>query len=67
MRDCAFDEGKFCSALREKECIGCPFKKTRKELVEGRQRAMHRINSLPNPKKQYIIYTYHRQWRGGYQ
>ena len=64
MRDCAFDAGKDCTALNEKKCSFCPFKKTQKELVKGRQRALCRINSLPNPKKQYIIHTYHRQWRG---
>ena len=66
MKECAFEKGNSCTALREKECKGCPFMKTKEELVEGRQRAMARIHALPNPKRYYIIHTYHKQWRGGY-
>ena len=67
MNDCAFNEGRFCTALRKKECKNCTFKKTEEELIVGRRKAMVRIQSLPNPKRYYIIHTYHKQWRGGYE
>lgn len=65
MNDCAFEKGNICTALREKTCKGCTFMKTKEELIEGRKRAMDRIHNLPNPKRYYIIHTYHKQWRGG--
>lgn len=63
MRKCAFDGGNCCTALVEKMCIGCSFKKTKNELIEGRRKALLRVNGLPNPKRTYIIRTYHKQWR----
>lgn len=64
MTDCAFDKGEYCTALREKECNSCPFEKTREELVEGRRKALHRINNdIPKSTKFYIIHKYYRQWR----
>ena len=63
MKDCAFDKSGYCTILRKKGCEGCSFKKTKEELIEGRQRAMERINALPNPKKYYIVHKYHEQWR----
>lgn len=46
--DCVFDRDTKCSALKEKNCINCSFKKTRRELEEGRKNAARRIKSLPN-------------------
>ena len=63
MNNCAFNKGNWCNALREQKCEGCAFYKTREELVEGRQRAMERINGLPKTKKYYIIHKYYKQWR----
>ena len=65
MKRCAFDKGDFCTILKCKECSFCTFKKTREELIKGRQRAMIRINGLPTPKRSYIIHTYHKQYLGG--
>lgn len=63
MNNCAFNKGHSCIALREKDCVGCAFYKTREQLVEGRHRAMDRINALPKTKKYYIIHKYYKQWR----
>lgn len=63
MQKCAFECRNHCTALDEKRCIGCTFRKTQEELVEGRTKAFERINSLPTPKRLYILRTYHKQWR----
>jgi hypothetical protein len=63
MEKCAFEKPHHCSALREKMCEGCSFRKSNEELNEGRRKAIDRINSLPTPKKSRIIRTYHKQWR----
>ena len=61
---CVFDKGHKCSALTSHNCEKCSFRKTEKELVDGRENARERIESLP--KKQYdaIMRKYYRIRRG---
>ena len=35
VKKCAFDRGEDCGALNAKECRGCHFFKTERELQEG--------------------------------
>ena len=63
MEKCAFEKGNSCTALREKKCKFCTFRKTTEELISGRLKAIERIESLPTPKRHYIVHTYHKQWR----
>lgn len=63
MKQCAFEVRNQCSALREKTCIGCTFRKSKEELEMGRKQAMDRILHLPNIKKTRIIHKYHKEWR----
>lgn len=47
--ECVFDKGNDkCSALTAKMCAGCRFRKTKRELDAGRQKAIERIGTLPN-------------------
>lgn len=58
MEGCAFDLGKRGYALTEKQCVGCKFRKTNKELEEGRETARKRIASLPIVDRAYIKNKY---------
>lgn len=55
---CAFDRIYQCAALTHKECIGCHFRKTQKQLEEGRERADERIESLPGDVQDKIAKKY---------
>ena len=59
MNKCAFDREDKCTALREKQCDGCRFRKTEQELNDGRQKAIDRINNLPYSKQIHITRKYH--------
>ena len=62
---CAFDRTTLCTALVEKKCHGCSFRKTREELDEGRERAAYRINKLPEEQRDRIDRKYkvsYREW-----
>jgi hypothetical protein len=59
MKTCTCDNGEECSALREKKCNGCAFRKTKEELVKGREKAIDRISSLPQSKQIYIRRKYY--------
>lgn len=61
---CAFDRGTFCTALSEKDCRGCAFRKTTEELYEGRERAYDRICSLPDELQDHIREKYKALYRG---
>ena len=61
MNDCAFNNGKKCSALTKKQCKGCRFKKTTEELNEGRQKAKERIRKLPLDIRLHITRKYYVQ------
>lgn len=60
MNTCTFDCGVFCSALTDKKCEGCKFRKSEDELLEGRQKAEKRIMKLPLIKQLHI----HRKYYG---
>lgn len=55
---CAFDRGTLCTALSEKKCHKCSFRKTPEELDAGRERAEDRIASLPEVQQEHIKKTY---------
>lgn len=57
---CAFDRGTLCTALSEKKCHKCSFRKTTEELDEGREKAEDRIASLPEDKQEYIRFKYNK-------
>ena len=59
MNDCVFCKGNKCAALSEKQCIGCHFYKTDKELKEGRQKASERIRTLPPDIQTHIHQKYY--------
>lgn len=57
--NCVFDFGRKCVALTEKKCKDCRFRKTQKELKEGRKKAKKRIASLPEEQQTYIREKYY--------
>lgn len=59
MENCYFDRGEKCSALTEKKCKGCRFRKTEEEFKHGRKKAMIRIRSLPSEQQLYILGKYY--------
>lgn len=59
MENCVFDKGKKCSALREHNCEKCSFRKTREELVAGREKARERIENLPKEQHDAIMKKYY--------
>ena len=61
MEVCAFDKGRSCAALNERECENCTFRKTQEELTEGREKALARIKSLPRAERKYIMKKYYRR------
>ncbi len=61
---CAFDRNTFCTALMEKDCRGCAFRKTPEELDEGRERAYSRICKLPEEQQDHIRQKYKNVYRG---
>lgn len=63
MNNCVFARGNECDALKTKQCAGCSFCKTKEELIEGRQKAVDRINNLPEKVRKHIIHKYGRQRR----
>lgn len=46
MEICAFDKGRFCSALKEKQCEWCRFRKTKEQLREEHARTRERIGQI---------------------
>lgn len=62
---CAFDRTTFCTALIEKKCHKCSFRKTREQLDEGRERAYDRICSLPEEQQDHIRQKYKVLYREG--
>lgn len=48
----------YCSALKEKECDGCPFFKTVEQAKKDREKALLRINSLDQETKTKIYDKY---------
>ena len=56
---CVFDNGESCSALNEKKCKGCKFRKNEEEYAAGRKKAEKRLSKLPELEQQRIRDTYH--------
>ena len=63
MNECAFDRGSKCSALKEKDCWKCSFRKTQKQLEAGRKKAVERINNLPRDTQTWIREKYYTKQR----
>ena len=64
MDKCAFDRDDMCTALDEKSCLGCRFRKTEQELYEGRVKAADRLDSLSKRQKIHIARKYYNtEWR----
>ncbi len=59
MNDCYFKMDKKCAILKSKCCRGCKFRKTRKQLDEGRRKAMKRLMSLPYARMVELLKKYH--------
>ena len=59
MKVCAFENGTECNALNEKQCVGCPFRKTHEELEAGRAKARNRLQSLPKATQNQIRRKYY--------
>lgn len=59
MNTCVFENETECNALREKNCEGCKFRKTKEELIAGREKAIEHINTLPTEQRNYILRTYY--------
>ena len=60
MTECAFenDFNGECSAMTEKKCQGCKFRKTKEELEEGRKKARERFDALPADLRTYLKQKY---------
>lgn len=63
MDNCVFENGNECNALRVKECAGCRFRKTKEELIESREKAAERIDTLPDARFYHIVRKYYPQRR----
>ena len=59
MNKCAFDLENKCAALTYKQCVGCHFRKTEQELIEGRQKAAERLDNLPKRTQIHIARKYY--------
>ena len=59
MNECALDRGSKCSALKEKDCGKCSFRKTTAQLEAGRKKARERINNLPAHTQKWISDKYY--------
>lgn len=59
MTKCTFDKGDTCFALTEHDCEGCPFRKTKDELLAGRRKARARLEDLPKEKREAIENKYY--------
>ena len=64
MSKCVFAEGKSCKALSEKYCTGCPFRKTKEELEDGRDRAAELFYRLSPEKRKAIRKKYYAERSG---
>jgi len=56
MTKCAFSEGSECTALAQKQCAGCAFYKTARQLNEGRQKAESRLDHIADGLALYKKY-----------
>lgn len=63
MKTCVFDKGCICTALDSRDCEKCSFRKTEKELIEGRAKARERIENLPKRQYDAIMNKYYRLHR----
>lgn len=61
MEKCTFDKGDKCVALTEHDCEGCPFRKTKEELLVGRRKARAMLEKLPKEKRDTIEDKYYRR------
>ena len=59
MSKCAFEWGSKCSALKEKQCEKCSFRKTAEQLEKGRKKARIRILNLPTETRTWIREKYY--------
>ena len=58
---CTFNKGDKCSALRDKSCRGCAFRKTSNQIEDSRAKAWERIESLPPKIKAKIRFKYYNK------
>lgn len=59
MEKCVFDKGEKCAVLVSQDCEKCTFRKTQRELVEGRAKAHERIEHLPQEQHDAIMRKYY--------
>ena len=59
MTKCTFDKGDTCVALTEHDCEGCPFRKTKEELLAGRRKARAMLENLPKEQRKAIEDKYY--------
>lgn len=59
MEECVFDRGDECIALNEKQCENCSFRKTKVELIKGRQKFFARLPLIPKAQRIGILETYY--------
>ena len=64
MNKCAFDKGDKCTALLTQDCENCSFRKTKEELLKGRQKAKARIDELPAGLRRAIKAKYYTRGNG---
>lgn len=60
--ECCFNRGAKCAVLTTMKCDGCHFKKTHRQLTQGRKKARERIKSLPYEQRQRIFLKYHNTY-----
>ncbi|MCR2045522.1 hypothetical protein [Anaerosalibacter massiliensis] len=58
MDKCFADNGDSCKALRTKNCEGCGFYKTKKQLEASKKKAMKRLKTLDKFTKMSIEAKY---------
>lgn len=59
MEHCVFSGEVCCKILARDNCKGCSFMKNQKQLEEGREKALARLETLPIPQQLHIAKKYY--------
>ena len=59
MEPCYFKSKNSCSVTTRKSCLGCSFRKTEEQVMQGRRNATARIESLPEQRRNDIKARYY--------
>jgi hypothetical protein len=64
MKDCFAYKRNSCIALKEKQCEGCNFYKTKEQYLLDQEKALERIRGLDAKKQKHIFEKYYKRYIG---